>query len=66
MKRARISSKQRVRRMIRLIKASTDIRPLDQRESPLNTRKGMPKVKCKGFFEVGDYKQMNLNDELFL
>jgi hypothetical protein len=43
-----------------------DVRPLDKREIPLNTRKGMPKAKCKGFFDTGDYKQMNLYDEMFL
>jgi len=34
-----------------------DVRPLDKREHPLNTRKGMPQVNCKGFFDITDYKQ---------
>lgn len=43
-------------RMARLAK-SNNVRPLDKRESTLNIRKGMPKVKCQGFFDTSEYEQ---------
>jgi hypothetical protein len=39
-----------------------DIRPLDQREHPLNTRKGMPNVKCQGFFDTSKYREQLIFD----
>jgi hypothetical protein len=47
-------------------KSKTDIRPLDQREHPLITRKGMPKGKPKGFFDKTDYAEQLLFDETLL
>jgi hypothetical protein len=41
---------------LKLKPKSIDVRPLDKRESPLDTRKGMPAVKCKGFFDTSEYK----------
>jgi hypothetical protein len=37
---------------------SINISPLDQRESKMDTRKGMPKVKCEILIDSKDYKQI--------
>ncbi len=46
------------------ITKSCDVRPLTQRESKLDTRKGMLKHNPSGYFDLTEYKEQKLfNDK---
>lgn len=37
-----------------------DVRPLNERETKFDTRKGIVKAKCAGFFDTTEYKEQLL------
>jgi len=43
-------------------KSIIDVRPLPQRETKMNTRKGMSKLRSNGYFDATEYKQSELYD----
>lgn len=39
-----------------------DVRPLVDRETKLNVRKGMRRLRCFGFFDASEYVQNKINE----